>query len=132
MWPLDYDAIERLEAALFPDNALDQYDLPREFAASIGLVVAAWPEGEIAGYAILRQATSPRGYSDLLRLGVDKDARRKGVGRALLAGALALAGPRVMLTVDPENVAAVALYRAAGFRAAGRLGRAVVLTRVTP
>jgi RimJ/RimL family protein N-acetyltransferase len=55
------------------------------------------------------------------------DHRRRGIGRALMRGALAWAErvgvERLELTVYPGNRGAIALYRAFGFREEGRLVR---------
>lgn len=62
--------------------------------------------------------------AELLTLGVLPARRRAGLGGVLLAAALAEAGRRgarrMTLEVAAGNVAAQALYRAAGFREAGR------------
>lgn len=49
--------------------------------------------------------------------GVDPAYQRRGLGRQMLARACALApaGQRITLEVDTDNVAAIALYRSAGF-----------------
>ncbi len=49
--------------------------------------------------------------------GVDPAYQRRGLGRQMLARACALApdGRRITLEVDTDNVAAIALYRSAGF-----------------
>jgi len=60
---------------------------------------------------ILTVAVDPtlRGY------GVGRDLMREHLGRATLSGARA-----IFLEVDPDNVAAIALYRRFGFRDVGR------------
>jgi ribosomal-protein-alanine N-acetyltransferase len=64
------------------------------------------------------------GEGEIITVGVAPGARRRGVARHLLAHALAAAGAagcRMMfLEVGCGNEAALALYRAAGFRAVGR------------
>jgi ribosomal-protein-alanine N-acetyltransferase len=58
---------------------------------------------------------------DIAAIAVEPARRRGGVGRALLAAALArLPGVAVTLEVAADNAPALALYRAAGFVAAGR------------
>lgn len=65
--------------------------------------------------------------AEVLTLAVAPEARRSGVARCLLAGAMATArehGARLMLLeVAVGNDAALALYRAAGFVEAGRRAR---------
>lgn len=91
-----------------------------EFAALLaapGAILVAEPQGFALGRAIA-------GEAELLTLAVAPEARRRGVGRRLLAGFLAEAaardGRRVFLEVAADNAAALALYRATGFAEAGR------------
>jgi len=80
--------------------------------------------GEVAGFAVgtvLRGVVPAEGEVELIA--VDRGARRVGVGRALLKALLArMAGlgvGAVRLEVRVSNVAAIALYGAAGFRRSG-------------
>ncbi len=72
--------------------------------------------GEIRGFAVLRLVLDE---AELLSIGVAADQQRKGLGRALLLEMLDLACQknmlRVFLEVRASNVAALALYRSAGF-----------------
>ncbi|HTK55504.1 MAG TPA: ribosomal protein S18-alanine N-acetyltransferase [Gemmatimonadales bacterium] len=83
--------------------------------------VAEDPEGAVLGYVFCREIA---GESELLNLAVAEGERRGGVGRALLATALAWAEARgareTFLEVRASNTAAIALYEKAGFRAVGR------------
>ncbi len=67
----------------------------------------------IGGFRLsdLQDATGIYGF------GVDPAYQRRGLGRQMLARACALAptGQRITLEVDTDNVAAIALYRSAGF-----------------
>jgi ribosomal-protein-alanine N-acetyltransferase len=60
----------------------------------------------------------------VVTLAVRPDARRHGVGRALLRHLLSEAGRRrlreVLLEVRADNEPALALYRSAGFRRVGQ------------
>lgn len=91
-----------------------------EFAALLGQpgVVAA---AEAEGFILIRVAADE---AEILTLAVRPDARRRGLGRRLVeAGARAAAGrgaARLFLEVAEDNVAARALYGAAGFVEAGR------------
>jgi len=71
---------------------------------------------EIIGYAILMPAVDEVHLLDICIAG---SGQRKGLGKKLLNDMLALAKElefaRVILEVRPSNVAAIALYRAAGF-----------------
>jgi ribosomal-protein-alanine N-acetyltransferase len=62
--------------------------------------------------------------AEILTLAVVPDARRRGIGAALLretAGCARVMGARTMfLEVSESNAAAIALYTRAGFREAGR------------
>lgn len=77
-------------------------------------------EDGIRGYAILMPAVDE---AELLTIGVAAAQQRKGLGRAMLGGMLALARERkmrrVFLEVRPSNTAAIALYRSAGFAEVG-------------
>lgn len=78
-------------------------------------------EGEgVLGFAVFQLAA---GEASLYALNVDPSARRKGVGAALLAGALAAlkaeGADQCFLEVRAANAPAIALYRRLGFAAAG-------------
>lgn len=77
-------------------------------------------EGGIRGYAILMQAADE---AELLNIGVAAAQQRKGLGRAMLSEMLNAARAkqlhRVFLEVRSSNVAAIALYRSAGFSEIG-------------
>jgi ribosomal-protein-alanine N-acetyltransferase len=77
-------------------------------------------EGGIRGYAILMPGVDE---AELLTIGVAQAEQRKGLGRTMLAGMLDMARARnmrrVFLEVRPSNVAAIALYRSAGFKEIG-------------
>jgi ribosomal-protein-alanine N-acetyltransferase len=72
--------------------------------------------GEILGYAVLMPVLDE---AELLNIGVAAALQRKGLGRAMLREILDVAREmnmlRVFLEVRPSNVAAIALYRSAGF-----------------
>lgn len=77
-------------------------------------------EGGIRAYAILMPGVDE---AELLTIGVAKTGQRKGLGRALLAQMLGMARAknmrRAFLEVRASNVAAIALYRSAGFSQIG-------------
>ncbi len=76
--------------------------------------------GDLRGYAILMPLVDE---GELLTIGVAENEQRKGLGRAILSRMLDLARERniryVFLEVRRSNVAAMALYRSAGFREIG-------------
>jgi ribosomal-protein-alanine N-acetyltransferase len=95
--------------------------------------------GELAGvpdtrvYVVARHEEVVTGYAglavgpdsgDVVTLAVRPDARRHGVGRALLRHLLSEAGRRrlreVLLEVRADNEPALALYRSAGFKRVGQ------------
>lgn len=94
-----------------------------------------WSEGEIADLLtspLVFTLTRPAGFligravageAELLTVAVDPTARRQGIGAGLMAGFLSEARARnaesVFLEVAADNVAAQALYAAAGFQPAG-------------
>lgn len=77
-------------------------------------------EGDVLGFAVFQLAA---GEASLYALNVDPAARRKGVGAALLAGALAAlkaeGADQCFLEVRAANAPAIAFYRRLGFAAAG-------------
>lgn len=77
-------------------------------------------DGEVLGFAVFQLAA---GEASLYALNVDPAARRKGVGAALLAGALsalkAEGADQCFLEVRAANAPALALYRRLGFASAG-------------
>jgi ribosomal-protein-alanine N-acetyltransferase len=83
-------------------------------------LVAEGAEGPV-GFALVRVAA---GEAELLSLGVLEAARRHGLGRALVGAAAAQAraagAATLHLEVAEDNAPARGLYRALGFRPAGR------------
>ena len=77
-------------------------------------------EGDVLGFAVFQLAA---GEASLYALNVDPAARRKGVGAALLTGALAAlkteGADQCFLEVRAANAPALALYRRLGFASAG-------------
>jgi ribosomal-protein-alanine N-acetyltransferase len=76
--------------------------------------------GDPVGFALVEASPAPHGFADLVAIAVDSRHRRAGVGRALLARAIAsreeLGEPSVLfLTVAEDNDAAIALFRSRGF-----------------
>lgn len=119
MTQADVDAVLAIEQAVqrFPwtrGNFIDALD-----SGYLCCVNEAGESG-IRGYAILMPAADE---AELLNIGVAQAEQRKGLGRAMLAEMLSVARARqlrrVFLEVRPSNVAAIALYRSAGFNEIG-------------
>ncbi len=111
------ERLARLHAAAFADSRPWSAG---EFAALLAApetVLAHRPEGFALGRVI-------GGEAELLTLAVAPEARRKGLGRALLGEFEALArgrgAGRAFLEVAEDNAPARALYRAAGWRESAR------------
>jgi ribosomal protein S18 acetylase RimI-like enzyme len=89
--------------------------------------VARSPQGRIVGHIDLRShADGWTGHRCLLGMGVDRGSRRAGLGAALIGHARHWAAEVarlewIDLQVISENQAALALYRRAGFIAAGEI-----------
>ena len=111
------EALARLHAAAFDRGAAWSAEA---FAASIADPAVFLCGGE-AGVALGRVAADE---AELLTLAVHPEARRAGLGRRLLAAferdAMVRGAARAFLEVAADNVAARALYAAAGYAEAGR------------
>lgn len=101
-------------------------DAFRALLASPGLWAALAWEDEAGtrggvGFAIARCVADE---AEIVSIGVNPSARRRGIGSALLADvmvrAAALGAKRIFLEVSEENPAAIALYASAGFERVGR------------
>jgi len=82
----------------------------------------AWLNNRVVGFVVSRR-TAPD-ECEVLNVAVDPSLRRQGIARALLNAALYPPAPttqdRWYLEVRESNQVAISLYRAAGFRSAGR------------
>jgi ribosomal-protein-alanine N-acetyltransferase len=117
----DAPALAVLHAAAFPPEerwGADALRLMLEMPGAFGVVEPG------AGFVLARVAADE---AEILTLAVAPAARRQGRGGLLLAAALAQAAARgaaaMFLEVAEQNVAARALYSAAGFTEAGRRRR---------
>ena len=118
MTPADVDAVLAIEQVVqrFPWTCGNFID-----ALNSGYLCSVDDDGTaIRAYAILMPGADE---AELLNIGVAKTAQRKGLGRALLNEMLAVARTqgmkRIFLEVRPSNLAAIALYRRAGFAEIG-------------
>ncbi len=109
----DIRAIVTLERAAFGDDAWSIALVDAELLQGSAAVVDA--DGEVLGWVAVR-GDEP---ADLTRIAVHPDARRRGLGRALLGMAADLArlegADRMLLEVAATNAPALQLYRSAGF-----------------
>lgn len=113
-----------LDAVLAIEQSVQAYPWTRgQFADSLRaghLCYVDEEAGELRGYAILMPTVDE---AEVLTIGVAATQQRKGLGRAMLGEMLARAREknmqRVLLEVRPSNIAAVALYRSAGFSEVG-------------
>jgi ribosomal protein S18 acetylase RimI-like enzyme len=91
-------------------------DIARKGTVQPELFTVALVDGAIVG-AVMAGFDGHRGWMNYLA--VDPDARRSGIGRALVAhaeaGLLALGCPKVNLQVRGGNEEALAFYRALGY-----------------
>jgi ribosomal-protein-alanine acetyltransferase len=89
-------------------------------AAGYGAQVGEW-EGRIVAFGVMLLAP---GEAQLLNLSVVGDARRQGLGRALLDrfvdDAQSAGAEQMFLEVRVSNAPAIALYRSAGFAPVAR------------
>jgi ribosomal-protein-alanine N-acetyltransferase len=126
----DLDALATLEQDLFGDDAWSRGSVAAEVSA--GRVLVADADG-LAGYVVTLAAGDAL---DLMRIGVRRDRRRRGLAHALLSAAAT--GDRVLLEVSERNTGAIAFYAAEGFTEIARRRRyyrdgsaAVVMERLT-
>ena len=126
----DLGAMLRIEQASFADPwTVDSLATALSLDRMRVLVAESGDEGrkggdaaaEVLGY-VVALLVGPE--AEIADLAVSPDARRQGIGRALLAGALAelraAAVRTVYLEVRESNRAARALYETNGFEAVGR------------
>jgi len=107
-----------IDVASFPYPSIP-FDLARPHAGA-RVWVTRDSERRVTGFL----AALARIDLDIVGLAVDRGARRRGVGRALLRRAMTAAtsdGTGIVLQVSTSNVGALALYRSEGFVARRRL-----------
>jgi ribosomal-protein-alanine N-acetyltransferase len=106
------ERIAELELELF-DNAFNEHTIRKEIDNGWGFAYEV--DGKYVGYILIRTVGN---ISDILRLGVRQDYRRKGIAKALLEAVLADERP-FMLFVKKNNKAAIELYKRYGFTISG-------------
>ncbi|MHB1303597.1 MAG: GNAT family N-acetyltransferase [Acidiphilium sp.] len=111
------EALALVHAAAFGAEAWSAVSIATMFAnpANFGFLSEA-------GVMVIARAAADE--AEIVTIGVDPARRRAGLGRALLAAALAEAERRgavaVFLEVEASNLQAIGLYRACGFVQVGR------------
>ena len=120
----DLDAIMELETSTFTSDAWSRGSMRAELGSRHGYYLVAeapgapHPDARLAGYAGLL-APLGSGQADIQTIAVAPDARRHGLGRALMAALLDEAKRReaaeVFLEVRADNPNAQALYASLGF-----------------
>jgi ribosomal protein S18 acetylase RimI-like enzyme len=113
------------ERTFFRERVLDGATVAAWFAGDPGRRGLAVDAGEVIGYVAVVPLPGWSGHVGEVRLVVDPERRRRGVGRALARWALveALAAGLSKLTVEvvADQAGAVAMFQALGFRAEGLL-----------
>jgi ribosomal-protein-alanine N-acetyltransferase len=116
----DLDAIHAIEVASFSDPWKREGFRDLMLGGSAAVVVAE-SDGELVGFAVTYVAA---GEAEIANVAVAKDARRRGVGRALvdfvISAASAAGATVVFLEVRESNAAARALYAMRGFMEVSR------------
>lgn len=116
---VDLPALARLHAAAFP---YEHWDV----AALTGMLTTPGTRGlatgeNLAGFVVVRTVLDE---AEILTICVDEQARRRGIGRALLVAATRAAAAdgaaALYLEAAADNVSALALYRDAGFAEVGQ------------
>lgn len=117
--PADLEALEALEAIAFSDP-WNRAMLEEALISRGAVAMVAEVDGRIVGSVMARSVAAE---GEILSLSVDPTKRRAGLGRELLAAAVAALRDHgvvdVWLEVRASNHAAISLYQQAGFVAAG-------------
>lgn len=113
----DVPAVAALDRMLFAGDAWSEGQVADEL---LGEHRRAWVVGDpVVGYVVTRTVDD---VTDLQRIAVHPDHRRRGLARALL-GTAAAHGHRMLLEVSADNAGAVGFYTTEGFVEIGRRRR---------
>lgn len=116
----DLDDVAAIERAVFADPWSRRSFADLVNASGVQFLVAS-DENAVIGYAIVLMTGVE---SELANLAVARLAQHRGIGRRLLAEAMAAARRRgcqeMFLEVRASNAAAIRLYSSSGFEAVGR------------
>jgi ribosomal-protein-alanine N-acetyltransferase len=118
----DFPAIAALEQRSYPPHerwSLAEY--LEDFAEPGRYYLVAVSRAGLLG-CVVANAENPSTPVDITSLTVNPDARRTGIGRALLLAALdRYPRQECSLEVRTDNVAAISLYESCGFKTTGSL-----------
>ncbi len=117
----DADALADLEALAFGGRSWGANNVKESFVASrVTVLFGGESEARAKGFALWRDLGDD---AELLTIGVAPDARRQGLGAALLGAVIEAArhagAQRLFLEVGMDNPEARALYERAGFSQVG-------------
>jgi len=119
----DLDAVMAIETSVFVTDAWSREGMAHELASSDGWYLVATPDGDdtrIVGYSGLMVLPGAPD-ADVQTIAVLPEARRSGLGRALMGQMIAEARRRgvreVFLEVRADNPGAQSLYASLGFEA---------------
>lgn len=109
----DLDEAAGLDALIFPHSPWGKESFRGNIENSYDFPVAAFFDGKLCGYGILRQIDA----GEILLIGVHPAFRRRGIGRQIMQYLLEHSnrGENIFLEVRDSNEAAGALYRSLGF-----------------
>ncbi len=117
---LDIPVLTSMEKILFPESPWSTAQFKEEFAGvpRTRYFCVATDGENIIGYAGV-MVIAPGVEADILTVGVLDTYRKQGIGRAFMdqleAWSIQREAPAMMLEVDVENIAAVALYKSLGY-----------------
>lgn len=116
----DIDALLPIEHRCFHTDRLTRLDFSRALTGKSAVLLVYEEGGTVLGYSLIRI----RGrQAHLESIAVDPDARRLGVGRALLQASeqavLERGGLHMRLEMREDNPAALALYQSLGYKKHG-------------
>jgi putative acetyltransferase len=118
-----FDHSDAYAASLYPQEGHYPVDADYLAVSHVRFVVARW-HGEAVGCCAL--VIGAENVAELKRLIVNEAARGRGIGRALMTAidevAMAEGIRLIQLETGPANGAALALYRACGYRERGPFG----------
>ena len=131
--PADVAAIMRIENAVFVGDAWSERTMTAEVAsAHAHYLVAADASGQVVAYAGLFAARG-NPQADIQTIAVLPEARRRGLGRALMMALLTEADRRgateVFLDVRADNESAQTLYASLGFVVTGEEDGEITMER---